>query len=80
MNIAIVEPKTGVIVNVIVAKDVKHAQSLFSEFLCVVRDNLQPMEPEGLIESDGTIKRAIDVLQSIKDDARKNVNLFTNKI
>lgn len=69
MNVAIVNPDTSEVENVIVVRDVAHAQLLFPQHECIERKHGFALEPNAMIVGK-TIVRADAVTEQTKLDAK----------
>lgn len=63
MDIALINPDSGDIENVIVARSVAHAQAHYPDLLCVERTT-QPFEPGATIRRDVILALADDKLSA----------------
>lgn len=71
MDIAVIEPGTGVVINVIVCPSVEHAQSYFPGMKCVERKPGELLEPDAVQAFDGKITRADKVSPALVKQARE---------
>jgi len=70
MDLAIIEPTSGLVLNVIVAPSIEHAQQFYPTAVLVERKAGEMLEPEATLKGN-TLVRAADVPESVKLQGKK---------